>query len=359
MNGTRRGASAPRSAGSARAARRLGACVALVALATGCNAGVLLPLAGDGSSGNTGDAGPATQAQLVTPGATVAVPGGGFYALDESSCVIRKVDGAGTITTVAGTGTCGESGDGGPATAAEIDPGTLGSHEQLALDGAGNLYLAEPQQGRIRRIDASGTISTVGGDGSASDACSGASLTPTALDVGPDGSTLYVACPSGVGVLHGDGSVTNLYTSTDIHPFINLIAAGAPGTVYFGGTRRIVGLIYRLDTTTGVATDMSPVGGWLLRALAADTAGNVYFAGQESVVVGTFNPEAVMRIEGDGVTETAIAGNGQPDPADSAQSGRALDLPLSPEGLALTPLKGLLVTSGHVVYRLEDPAHAG
>jgi hypothetical protein len=325
-----------------------------VALATGCNAGVLLPLAGDGSSGNTGDAGPATQAQLVTPGATVAIPGGGFYVLDESSCVIRKVDGAATITTVAGTGTCGESGDGGPATAAQIDPGTTnGAHEQLALDGAGNLYLAETQQNRVRRIDTSGVITTVGGDGNPSLACSGGSISPTALDVGPDGSTVYVGCFSGVGILQADGSVTN------IHPFINLIAAGAPGTVYFGGTRRIVGLIYRLDTTTGVATDVSPAGGWLLRALAADTAGNVYFAGQESVVVGTFNPEAVMRIDSDGVTETAIAGNGLPDPADSAQLGAALDLPLSPESLALTPLTGLLITSGHVVYRLQDPAHAG
>ncbi len=251
--------------------------MALVALATGCNAGVLLPLAGDGSSGNTGDAGPATQAQLVTPGATVAVPGGGFYVLDDASCVIRKVDGAGTITTVAGTGTCGETGDGGPATAAEIDPGsTVGAHEQLALDGAGNLYLAETQQSRIRRIDTTGTITTVGGDGNGSLACSGASFSPTALDVGPDGSTVYVGCYSGVGVLQADGSVTNIYTSTDPHPFIDLLAAGAPGTLYFGGTRRLSGLIFRLDTTTGIATDMSPLGGWLLRALAADAAGNVY-----------------------------------------------------------------------------------
>ena len=168
-----------------------------------------------------------------------------------------------------------------------------------------------------------------------------------------------MGCYSGVGELQADGSVTNIYTSTDPHPFIDLLAAGAPGTLYFGGTCRLSGLIFRLDTTTGIATDMSPLGGWLLRALAADAAGNVYFAGQESVVVGTYNPEAVMRIDSDGVTETAIVGNGLPDPADSAQSGTALDLPLSPEGLALTPLNGLLITSGHVVYRLQDPAHAG
>jgi hypothetical protein len=332
-----------------------------VALATGCNAGVLLPLAGDGSSGNTGDAGPATQAQLVTPGATVAIPGGGFYVLDESSCVIRKVDGAATITNVAGTGTCGESGDGGPATAAQIDPGTTnGAHEQLALDGAGNLYLAETQQNRVRRIDSSGVITTVGGDGNPSLACSGGSISPTALDVGPDGSTVYVACFSGVGILQADGSVTNLYTSTDPHPFIAALAAGDPGSLYFGGTRRLSTVLLRLDLGTGTATDVSPVGPWNLRGLAADAQGNLYFAGQITVVVGdgTFD-ESVVRISSDGVTQTVIAGNGQPDPGTTAQSGLGTEIPLSAVSVALTPLNGLLLSSGHVVYRLEDPAHAG
>ena len=104
--------------------RRVAAVVAVLALvAVACEPGKTNPVAGTGTSGNTGDGGPATSATFETPGGIAAIPGGGYYVVDDTACVIRKVDAAGTITTIAGTGTCGYTGDGGPATAAQIHPG--------------------------------------------------------------------------------------------------------------------------------------------------------------------------------------------------------------------------------------------
>ncbi len=80
--------------------------------------------------------------------------------------MIRKVDAAGTITTVAGTGACGDTGDGGPATAAGIQPTTIAQGGQLALNDAGNLYFANlGGSPTIRKVDPAGTITTIADDG--------------------------------------------------------------------------------------------------------------------------------------------------------------------------------------------------
>ncbi len=89
-------------------------------------------------------------------------PSGELYIADSGNERIRRVDPSGTISTMAGTGVPGYSGDGGPAVAAQFD-GPRG----LAGDGAGNLYVADDNNNRIRRIDPSGVITTVAGTGAA------------------------------------------------------------------------------------------------------------------------------------------------------------------------------------------------
>jgi cysteine-rich repeat protein len=120
--------------------------------------GVITTVAGTGSCGYGGDRGPATSA-LLRP-AAVAVALGNIYVDDYGNNRIRRVDPAGVITTVAGTGIGGFSGDGGPATNAQISNAT-----GVAADELGNLYIADYSNGRIRFVDTAGYISTIAGGG--------------------------------------------------------------------------------------------------------------------------------------------------------------------------------------------------
>ena len=89
--------------------------------------GVITRVAGTGAAGDTGDGGPATQAQLNAPVGIAALPGGGFLFTDQGNNVVRQVSRDGVITRVAGTGAAGDTGDGGPATEAQLNgPGVWG-----------------------------------------------------------------------------------------------------------------------------------------------------------------------------------------------------------------------------------------
>ena len=128
--------------------------------------GTIITVAGSGgfirsdSAGFSGDGGPATSAQLFEPHGVALDGAGNLYIADTGNNRIRKVDASGTITTAAGTGPHGFSGDGGPATSAQLfEP------HGVALDGAGNLYIADTGNNRIRKVDASGTITTAAGTG--------------------------------------------------------------------------------------------------------------------------------------------------------------------------------------------------
>jgi sugar lactone lactonase YvrE len=122
--------------------------------------GRLTTIAGDGSPGRTGDGGLATQAQLTGPAGLVFDASGNLYIADVAEHVVRKVDRSGMMTTVAGTGTPGFSGDGQLATAAQLN-----QPRGLAMDTAGNLFIADSFNHRVRKVDAQGMITTVAGNG--------------------------------------------------------------------------------------------------------------------------------------------------------------------------------------------------
>ncbi|MDE2965547.1 MAG: serine/threonine protein kinase, partial [Acidobacteriota bacterium] len=110
--------------------------------------GTITTVAGGGSGG---DGGPAVQAQLDGPTAVALDSTGSLYIADTGNSSIRRVDTRGTITTIAGTGEGGFSGDGGPAVQAQLNGPTA-----VALDSAGNLYIADTGNSSIRRVDTRG-----------------------------------------------------------------------------------------------------------------------------------------------------------------------------------------------------------
>ena len=128
--------------------------------------GIITTIAGNGTSGFTGDGGDATNAELNNPQA-VAVNTAGtiIYISDESNERVREVNASGIISTIAGNGTAGYSGDGGPATNAEIW-GTPSFSFSVALDPSGNVYIADMGNNRIRKITGN-TINTIAGNGTA------------------------------------------------------------------------------------------------------------------------------------------------------------------------------------------------
>jgi streptogramin lyase len=161
--------------------------------------GIITLVAGTGEPGGAGDGGPATEAQLVEPRTLAVGPDGSVYIAEPKVHRVRRVDPAGIISTFAGTGRAGFSGDGGPAGRAQLDfPRGVGA------DAAGNVYIADSLNQRIRRVDTGGTITTVAGRGkacyfSASNNCGdggpplGAGFaTPRAVEASASGD-LYVA----------------------------------------------------------------------------------------------------------------------------------------------------------------------
>ena len=122
--------------------------------------GIITTVAGNGTAGFSGDGGKATQAQLSLPSGVVVDDKGNIYISDRSNDRVRVVDNKGIITTFAGNGVDGYKGDLGPATQAQ-----LSKPFGLALDKKGNLYIADRVSNRVRKVNPQGIITTVAGDG--------------------------------------------------------------------------------------------------------------------------------------------------------------------------------------------------
>ena len=157
--------------------------------------GVITTVAGTGQEGFSGDGGPAAAAKLARPRFLIVAPDGSLLIADTANYRVRRVNPAGIITTIAGSGAPGYSGDGGPATAARFD-----DPRGLALDAAGNLYVSNAEGSpvpAVRRIDPAGIITTVAGGRPAGFAGDGGPATEARLheprSIAIWRSTLYVA----------------------------------------------------------------------------------------------------------------------------------------------------------------------
>ncbi|MBI6546153.1 MAG: hypothetical protein HY692_05125, partial [Cyanobacteria bacterium NC_groundwater_1444_Ag_S-0.65um_54_12] len=215
--------------------------------------GIITTIAGNGNpdSLELGDGGPATAASLMDPRDVAVDNGGNIYIADQKSHRIRKVDTAGIITTVAGGNSNwgGYSGDGGPAVSAD-----LYYPESIAVDGAGNLYIADNGNNRIRKVDTNGIITTVAGDGGYYFSGDGGPATAAGLarprDVAMDGAgNLYIA-----------DSGNNRIRKVDTSGIITTLAGDGSG-VYPGDGFPA--------TAVGVAQP---------RHIAVDGTGNLYIA---------------------------------------------------------------------------------
>ena len=140
-------------------------------------AGLISTYAGNGASGNSGDGSPATQASFTIPIRCAVDANSNLFIVDQGAHVIRKVDTSGTITRFAGNGSQGFSGDSGPALAASMNNPTA-----LAFDPSGNLYVTDQLNQRIRMIDTTGKITTVAGNGNIGFSGDGSTATTASLN---------------------------------------------------------------------------------------------------------------------------------------------------------------------------------
>jgi len=174
------------------------------------HAGVMTTMAGDGVQGFSGDGGPATQAELDAPSGVVLDASGNLYIADMHNQRIRFVDGAGVIHTLAGNGANGFGGDGGVATQA-----ALALPRGLSVDAAGDVIFADSGNQRVRMISPSGNITTMIGDGTQGFTVDGATAAQTQLDspraVAIAGGVLVVA-DSGNGRIREATAANSVYT---------------------------------------------------------------------------------------------------------------------------------------------------
>ncbi len=271
--------------------------------------GRLTIVAGLGMAGFSGDGGPATSASLSYPAEVAVDAAGNLFIADAGNRVIRRVDASsGVITTVAGDGTAGFSGDGGPATSARLT-----TPNRIALDGSGNLFIADTMNFRVRRVDAAtGIITTVAGNGTEGD--------------------------------YGDGGQA---TNAGVIPVD--VALDAAGNLYIGGDY----LVRRVDAATGIITsvagngfqgssgDGGPATSASFRssfAISLDVGGNLFIA--------DYNDRRIRRVDSGTGIITTVAGDGTW--GFSGDGGPATSASLrGPSGIALDAAGDLLVADSH------------
>ncbi len=156
--------------------------------------GIITTVAGNGTYASAGDGGPATAASLKNPIGIAFDPSGNMYISETPNYTVRKVTPSGIISTVAGVGSIGSTGDGGPASAAY-----LGSPWGLSADNLGNVYIADRGASKVRKIDAAGNIYGIAGNGALAFGGDGGPATAaqlfalTGVYASPDGSKVYIA----------------------------------------------------------------------------------------------------------------------------------------------------------------------
>ncbi len=261
-------------------------------------AGIITVFAGNGVQGFSGDGGLASSASLDSPRGLAVGPGNTLYIADTHNCRIRSVDlSTRLISTFAGTGACGGSGDGGPATQAELDRPTA-----LATGTDGALYVADTGDHRIRKVSTSGTISTVAG-----------STQGLSGDGRPAGEAALDS-PQGLAV----DAAGNIYISDTHNHELRRVDSGTGliSTIAGGGNGGFAG-----DGGAAVSSQLA-----LPRGVSLSPTGEIYFSDSAN--------QRVRRIGTDGVI-TTLAGNGTQGSSGSGGASTSASLN-SPSGLVVS-----------------------
>jgi uncharacterized protein (TIGR03437 family) len=283
--------------------------VFITVLLGSASAQTITTIAGNGSIGAAnGDGGPATKAAVGFPQAVVVDPSGNVYFADALNGRVRKVDTNGIISAYAGGAVIlgGGVGDGGPATSASLSFVATGNgHQGLALDSQGNLYIADAGHYRIRKVATNGTISTVAGvgtfgfsgDGAAATAAQMGSPTGVALD---KAGNLYIAESSGhVRKVDTNGTITTVAgngngfvlgdggpaTGTMFQPLA--VAIDPSGNLFISDvannkvrkvTNGIISSPYTMNPQGGVCSPVLPTVIGTVTGMAFDAAGNLFLS---------------------------------------------------------------------------------
>ncbi len=314
---------------------------------------ILTLMAGNGTGGFSGDNGPAVDAQLLAPSGLAVDSSGTLYIADSGNYTLRKVRN-GMITTVAGNGQFGFSGDGGPAANAQ-----LSTAPSVAVDAAGDVYIADRDNQRVRKISG-GIITTIAGTGTAGSSgdgvpALGAKLSNPSIVAVDSKGIVYIAEGQGIRKLQ-DGMITTIPGGSPFERrgFTAALAVDADGNVFVtegnvvrqisrGVTTTIAG-----DGTAGFGGDEGPATSAKLNnpmGLAVDGSGTVY-------VADTYNIR--LRRISNGIITTA-AGNGEPDfsgdggPATRAQLG-------APSGVAVDGAGNIYIADGRRVRQISHGA---
>jgi sugar lactone lactonase YvrE/PKD repeat protein len=290
--------------------------------------GIINTVAGNGSLGYSGDGGAATSAKLLFPSGVAVDGSGNLYLADKYNNAIRMVNTSGIINTVADNGTWGYSGDGGAATSAELN-----CPAGVVLDSSGNLYIADWFNNRIRMVNTSGIISTVAGNGKEGYSGDGEAATNAELDnpggVTMDGSgNLYIAdtrnnrirmvntsgiistvAGGGTGGLGDGGAATNAELNYPIG-----VALDSSGNLYIADCYN--NLIRMVNKSTGFINTVAGngTGGYsgdgeaatsaelnCPTGVALDSSGNLYIADTNNNCVRMVNMSGIIStVAGDG-----------------------------------------------------------
>lgn len=280
-------------------------------------------IAGTGRAGYSGDGAQATAAQLNGPLDVAIGPDGSLYIIDGENDRIRKIAPNGVITTVAGTGVGGFTGDGGPATAARMNRPI-----SIVMDSAGNLIFTDTGNLRIRKITPAGIITTVAGTGRLSlsgdgGLATGSDAFPGWLALGPDGSIYFAD--------DGDGRLNGYARIRKVAPNGVISTVAGSATESFSG-------------------DGGPARQATLRSasgVAVDSAGNVFIADGRNARIRKVDPGGTITT----YAGTGVAGaGGDGGPALSAQFNL-------PYGLALDSVGNLYVAdlSNQKIRKISPP----
>jgi uncharacterized protein (TIGR03437 family) len=312
---------------------------------------LIYTVAGNGTQGYTGDNGAATSAELALPGGFAFDSSGNMYIADGANNVIRKVSSGGTITTFAGNGTAGYTGDKGVATSAELNDPT-----GVAVDSAGNVYIADSANMVVRMVNPSGTITTFAGtnvagfQGDTGPANQAELNLPTAVAVDSSGN-LYIADTNNNAIREVIAGTINTVSNTQAYlqnPEGVFVDAAGDVFVADTGNQRVVEFtagVYDFFVIAGTGVSgFSGDNGPALNAQLADAKGVAVDSQGYVYIADTINSR-IRKVGLDGVI-TTIAGTGQPEYGGEAQYATTAPMDF-PGAVAIGPGGNVYLSDTH------------